>query len=435
LTFFCLYDKIKKAEVINTLTLISDIYLHLIITLFPLFFTTAGYTNISFAKFSFFYITTLIYITTTIVVAIAKKCKPCFKTVHFCVFAYAIITTISAILSEHFPKTLIGVSRREGLYTILLYCAVFVCVSLFGRIHKSHIYSLIGANTLFGIVCILQLLGYNPLGLYPNGLNFYDGGVRYSGSYIGTIGNADLVGAYFCIVIPLLFFVLFNKSIKWRMTALLPLLLLLFTVCKMSVTACVLGLAAALIFATPMILNFKSRGIIIYSVIILSLGITALVLIKFIDGGGFLHELHEVLNGRLSPEFGSNRIRIWTEVWSVIHESPILGKGPDTMLLEKFEKFSTYYPELGKTLTTSIDAAHNEYLNILYHQGILGLISYLGIILIALIKKPSALTVAALAYSVQAFFGISMCLTAPYFWITLALINKASDNSEALALP
>lgn len=410
------------------LTLITDIYLHLMITLFPLFFTTAGYTNISFAKFSFFYITTLIYIITTVAVAIIKKYKPGFKKVHFCVFAYAIITTISAILSEHFTKTLIGVSRREGLCTILLYCAVFVCVSLFGRIHKSHVYSLIGANTLFGTVCILQLLGYNPFGLYPNGLNFYDGGVRYSGSYIGTIGNADLVGAYFCIVIPMLFFILFNKSIKWRFITVIPLGLLLFTVFKISVTACSLGLASALVFTIPMLFKFKKRSVIIYSSIILSVGIATLIILRFVDvNGGFLHEVHEILNGNISPEFGSNRIRIWKDVLSVIHESVIIGKGPDTMLLEDFERFSTYYPELGKTLTTAIDVAHNEYLNVLYHQGILGLISYLGIIFLTLIKKPSALTVAALAYSVQAFFGISMCLTAPYFWIVIALINKVSD--------
>lgn len=386
-------------------------------------------------KYSFFYTVTIAYVLAVAIIVLIKKHKLKFRTVHYFVFAYGGVTLLSAVLSEHFPKTLSGVSRREGLYTILLYCAVFVCVSLFGRIHKSHVYSLIGANTLFGIVCVLQLLGLNPFKLYPNGLDFYDGGIKYSGSYIGTIGNTDLVGAYFCIVIPLLFFILFTKSIKWRMTALLPLLLLLFTVYKMSVTACVLGLAAALIFAIPMILKLKCRGIIIYSGIILSLGITALVLIKFIDGVGFLHELHEILNGHLSPEFGSNRIRIWKDVLSVIHESPIIGKGPDTMILEKFEKFSSYYPTLGKTLTTSIDTAHNEYLNVLYHQGILGLISYLGIIFITFTKKPSALTVAALAYSVQAFFGISMCLTAPYFWITLALINKASDKSEALTLP
>ena len=416
----------------STLTIITDIYLHLIIALFPLFFTKAGYSNISFAKFSFFYAASIIYITAVVIVAILKSYKPKFKCVHYLVFSYAAITLLSAVTSEHFPKTLMGASRQEGLYTILLYCAVFICVSLFGRIHKSHIYSLIISNTFFGVICILQLFGLNPLSLYPNGYNFYDGGIKYSGSYIGTIGNADLTGAYFCIIIPLLLFILLDKRIRWRVTAILPLALLLFTVCKMSVSACMVGLITAFIFAVPLFFKFRKKDIIIYSALILFLSLTSIALIRFVDvGSGLLHELHEILNSRISPEFGSNRIRIWKDVLSVIHEAPILGKGPDTMILEKFEKFSTYYPALGKTLTTAIDTAHNEYLNVLYHQGILGFISYIGILAVSFLKKPRALSVAALAYSVQAFFGISMLLTAPYFWITLALINKASELSEA----
>ena len=156
-------------------------------------------------------------------------------------------------------------------------------------------------------------------------------------------------------------------------------------------------------------------------------------------GTGFLHELHEILNGRILPEFGSNRIRIWNNVLSTLHEAPLLGKGPDTMLLERFEKFSTFYPTLNKTLTTSIDIAHNEYLNILYHQGILGLISYLTLI-VSVLKRaiPSrdtcteALAVAVVSYLSQAFFGFSMCLVSPFFWVILALASQKPPISEAL---
>jgi O-antigen ligase len=198
----------------------------------------------------------------------------------------------------------------------------------------------------------------------------------------------------------------------------------------MSVSALIVGLAAALVVAVPVLLSFKRRSIYIYFFAVISAFILLLIFIKNHSiGNGFFYELHEILNGRISDKFGSNRIRIWREVISVIPERLFLGKGADSMVYERFEHFSTYYPALNKTLTTSIDVAHNEYLNVLYHQGLLGLCSYLAILFLTFTKftkNPSALGVAAVAYSVQAFFGFSMCLTAPYFWVIIALIHIQS---------
>ena len=98
------------------------------------------------------------------------------------------------------------------------------------------------------------------------------------------------------------------------------------------------------------------------------------------------------------------------------------------------EAFSRYDDSLGGPVIGRIDVAHNEYLNILYHQGIFALIAYLGA-LFSTAKKwltdsgrnalVAVLGTMLLCYSIQAFFGFSMIMTAPYFYLTLALFDKS----------
>ncbi len=415
---------------------LTSLYLYFLIGFFPLVFSADGFSNIFATKRFFFFAVTGIYLILIFILCIVYRKMPYLNTA--CVFAilYLALSALSALLSQSFPKTVLGTSRYEGLFTLFLYVALFICVSAFGSITAGHIYTLIGSSTVFGTVCLLQLQGLNPFGLYPEGYNFFDGGVRYSGSYLGTIGNADFVGAYLCIVIPILFYVLCFSRIKFKAVALIPLALLLYTVSKMSVMAALVGLTVGALFAIPDLLKFRKRSVLVYALIVASCATVAAVYLRERDvGNGFLHEIHEILNGRISPEFGSNRIRIWNNVISVLPEAPILGKGPDTMILEGFEKFSTFYPALNKTLTSTIDVAHNEYLNVLYHQGILGLLAFLATIAVSLKNvffsdshTSSALCICLISYLAQAFFGISICLVSPFFWVVLALASqKASD--------
>ena len=420
---------------------LTSLYLYFLIGFFPLVFSSDGFSNIFATKRFFFFVVTGIYLITLVILCIVYRKMPYLNTA--CIFAiiYLIISALSAFLSSSFPHTVFGVSRYEGLFTLFLYVALFIAFSAFGSVSAGHVYTLIGSSTLFGIVCVLQLQGLNPFGLYPKGYNFFDGGVRYSGSSLGTIGNADFVGAYLCIVIPILFYVLFRSRIRLRFFAAVPLYLLIYTVSKMSVMASIVGLLACTVFAVPDILKLKKRSVLIYALAVASCAVVAIMYLKSNDHGtGLLHEIHEILNGHISPEFGSNRIRIWKNVISVIPENLLLGNGPDTMLLERFEKFSTFYPALNKTLTSTIDVAHNEYLNVLYHQGILGLTAFLATIIASLKNvfpsssvTGSALCISLIAYLVQAFFGISICLVSPFFWVTLALASQKPPMSEALS--
>ena len=89
----------------------------------------------------------------------------------------------------------------------------------------------------------------------------------------------------------------------------------------------------------------------------------------------------------------------------------------------------------GVEIPMIIDVAHNEYLNILYHQGFFALLAYLLALghsflrWVACGSKDLTAAVcgeAVLCYCIQAFFGFSMCQTAMLFWLAWAILSCRS---------
>lgn len=108
----------------------------------------------------------------------------------------------------------------------------------------------------------------------------------------------------------------------------------------------------------------------------------------------------------------------------------LFGYGPDTYLIVSER---TFYKEMVERFGEVYDSAHNEYINYLICEGILGLISYLGmfisgiVIAIKYIKKNPLIlapVVAVICYMAQAFVNIAIPITTPVFF-TLMYIGVA----------
>ena len=152
---------------------------------------------------------------------------------------------------------------------------------------------------------------------------------------------------------------------------------------------------------------------------------------------GTIYELGRVLHGELDDKFGSSRVLIWRKVLELVPERPLLGGGPDTLALRLDIHFSRYVEETGRTLSTYVDNAHNEYLGYLANIGILGLAAYLMAMAFTaaevLKKAPecgasAALGCALVCYWVQGFFGLGLCLTAPVMWAVWGLALANTDE-------
>lgn len=199
-----------------------------------------------------------------------------------------------------------------------------------------------------------------------------------------------------------------------------------------------IGVALRLIIKGKNISGAKIRVCLFAAAGLLAASLFILVLIKGNFNVPFWDQAHEILHGNVSDDFGSGRIFIWKQVWELILKKPLFGGGPDTLSYRGLTGFSRYSTELNMQIIGDIDAAHNEYLNIWVNQGVFALCSYLTAIAVTVIRwwkrekdEPTALCGAAVVfYVIQAFFGISMYITAPYLWMAMGAANKTRERKQ-----
>lgn len=183
-------------------------------------------------------------------------------------------------------------------------------------------------------------------------------------------------------------------------------------------------------------------GVILIAVFIVAGLVGVEVLGRGGHGGGLadrlLFETREVLHGNIHPEMGSGRVHIWQNALSVIAYNPIIGSGPDTF-------FQVFPEEAQGFMDARFDTAHNEYLQILVCQGVLGLLAYIvflgGVFLKGIrkaFKNPLIMAVLAafVGYGVQAFFNISLPIVSQILWVLagmLASVKFAETPFEELS--
>ena len=436
----------------SVFVLITKIYIYLMLSVFLLFVGRGGFGTIQGDKYTAFlvicggYVVVMaaLWIEGTLVGA-GWFCSPAKMLrestwAQRAALAYLALTWLSALCSAYFPETVLGVTRCEGALSISIYVLCFLLLSVFGRADKPMLVVAGVSITLFCVLSIVQMFDYNPLGLYPDGYSYSDAYTAYSGAYLGTIGNVDLVAAFLCLAIPVLWILLVRMHGRARILLLIPLALALAVLAGMSVLAGIVGVAVGSILAAPMVFLTGRRARVRAYLGVAALFAAFAVTVYAVDiGGGFLHELHELLHGRASGSFGTGRLHIWSEVLGKLPQYLLLGSGPDTMSYAGLEAFTRYDPNVDMLLVSEIDVAHNEYLNIAFSQGIFALAAYLGLLLCcarswagraASDTVVCALGGAALCYCVQAFFGIAMCITEPFFWLVLGLLESRANIKE-----
>lgn len=438
---------------------ITSWYAVLLLTVFLFCFDGQGYQNISRVKLHVFLGLSGLYLAAMALLVVdqllAGQCKGCTASALWrraswpqrLIVLFLGLTWLSALCSPWWPATILGGSRLEGALSITAYGLVFLLVSVYGRLDQ-HLPAVLGGSvTLFCLLCLVQMAGYNPFGLYPAGFSYADAGRAYTGAYLGTIGNVDLVAAFLALALPILLYTLIRLPGRPKWALLIPLALAAAVLVRMSVTAGLVGAGMGCLLALP-VAGARGpsarRNLALLVCGGLVCGLAAVALVEF--RGELPHQLHMLLRGQADPSFGSGRLHIWAQVLEQVPERPLLGAGPDTMLYARLAPFTRFDPALGCTVTAQIDAAHNEYLNILYHQGIPALAAYLGALgtlaagwVHSAPRDPAAAILGAgvAGYCVQAFFGISCPVAAPFFWLALGLLAGRIKNptTERFEMP
>ncbi len=433
----------------------TEIFVYLVFSLFLLFPGTGGYGSIQDEKAWMFYVLfggylfiMLLFTAEMMLVGWVKPIHPLkmwqkASWTQRIIVLYFLVSLVSTLASPYRDLAWKGMSRYEGMITIGLYCGVALCVSVFG-IPKERTWKIFSLSMCaFCLICVLQMVDLNPLGLYPADLRYSDANKLYAGVYLGTIGNADLVAALLCLAIPIFLMHAVNDDGKIEWIILAAFVLSIIVLFWMDVKAGLVGLFVGMWFAAPAAfpMNGLAKKRMFLAVPVCTL--LALLLIRAVPLNGTLYEIHQCLHGNWADEFGSGRIYIWKQVLKKAANQIFLGSGPDTMMAANIAGFD-FSGELGFAVETYVDAAHNEYLNVLFHQGVFALVAFIGVLVSCVVKwfwqnqwdrHTAGLGCAMMCYCVQAMFGLSMCLTAGFFWVVLGMfvcvLNQA-DKGDVL---
>ena len=175
-----------------------------------------------------------------------------------------------------------------------------------------------------------------------------------------------------------------------------------------------------------------------------ALAITALFInYTYIDTESTLTGIKKHL--RFDEYWGTHRGYFWIRSRDIFNENfnlteKIFGTGPDSY----YQAFKPYFKELARftgNTEGSTNAAHNVYINYLITHGVLGLISYLGLIFSSIVlsirrARTNPLAMVALCviitYAAQDIINIANPVNTPLFIIFIAISEATSlrANSE-----
>ena len=456
-----------------------------------------GFAILEKPKFVFFASVTLLWIVLLTGLSILEGLpKGFFTPARISALVFAVVCLLSAVLSPFDVSEIIIGHRYTGLLTQLLLAMILIGVSRFGHCKERYFMAFGVSITILGVISIVQKLGINVFGFYPGNSTYYN----YPG-FLGTIGNVDTLAAIISLAVPLFLGLFVKSKTPFDKLYLIPLFFSSLLLTLGGAESALLGVAAVSVI-TPAILirsmkdlrrtvggfavvlagvsignimgivrgrtgayemrfnfgsltvgclilaavfgaafwalrfirkepsesMFRNASIIVAVVCVIG----ALTVIWFWPGErGTLYEASQILHGHFEDSYGNDRIGIWRVTLTNVPEAPLLGGGPGTLRLRTV-----------KVLSSGVVArlAHNAYLQYLVDTGILGLLSYLAVIVMSVFVrrrdqwKPVhfVLILAALSYAAQDFFNLGVPVASPFFWIVLALLQTDTHKSRPL---
>ena len=472
---------------------VTDWYISLMLLVYCLW-CPEGFTNLEEPKFIFFAGVTILWFVMLVACTFAEGLPSGFFTpARISALAFAAVCLLSAIFSPFdFSEIIIG-HRYTGLLTQLLLAIILIGVSRFGHCKERHFIAFGISITILGAISIVQKLGVNIFGLYPNGSTYYN----YP-SFLGTIGNIDTLAAIIALAVPLFLGLFVKREAPYDKYYLIPLFFSSMLLTLGGAESAMLGVAAVSVVTPALLirsmkdlrrtlggaalalggvavgkilrdcirmrngvltLRFSIGSLVTACVVLAAVFGAAFWLLQFVrkepsgrmfrnafivlavvcvigaltavwfwpGQSGTLYEASQILHGHFDDNYGSERIGTWRTTLTNVPEAPILGGGPGTLHLRTI-----------RTLANGAVArlAHNVYLQYLVDTGILGLLSYLAVIVTSIFVRRRdqwkqvciALILAALSYAAQDFFNLGVPVASPFFWIVLGLLQ--TDTHE-----
>ena len=196
-------EKKQSPKILETLT---NIYIFLIVIIFPLIVDKTGFFKILECKWKSYVSISCIYIISIIIINIyylfrykIKLYKKKLTPIEWSAIIFLIINILLFIFSPYLGKEnlLLGPGRGEGLIVSVLYILSFLFVAHFGKFNKKHIIYFSISSILVSTIAILRFVGFNPFNMYQDGIG------THNVSFMTTIGNVDFISAFYVITLTI----------------------------------------------------------------------------------------------------------------------------------------------------------------------------------------------------------------------------------------
>ena len=144
------------------------------------------------------------------------------------------------------------------------------------------------------------------------------------------------------------------------------------------------------------------------------------------------NEIGQILRGNFDDKLGHSRLFTWKLCFSLVQHRPLLGNGPDNFKTITYLQGDYYTKQINEFFgDRALDKAHNEFIDILMSNGIIGLVCFAAFLCALLYYAfrrsgkgtgaAAPLGVAVLAYAVHAFFGYQLPLQSGVMWALMGL--------------
>lgn len=267
----------------------------------------------------------------------------------FPISIFVLITLASILYSTNFSTSLIEWLRILSIFA--LYVSSFILIRDFSNFRKL-LYTIILSTLIPGLVAFYQFLN-------EAGMTLVDEGI--SNRIFGTFAHPNLFAYYLTIPLALTIFISINKE-KDASHKLFP---ILFSIPIFALLMLTYTRGAWLVF----LISISILGFLKYRKILLGI-LLGVILVYFI-----FPPLHSRVNDLFAYKPGNSvqwRINLWKDGLQYFKEKPLGGHGIGTANQIILERRG---PEMGSS------DPHNDYLKVIIENGILGIISYLIIII------------------------------------------------------
>lgn len=380
----------------------------------------------------------IVFLAVLALAALKKEYRPKLNLVLILFFFYLLVVFLSSLLAGTFYFSFWSNNERsEGL--LLLFHLMLYLFVLIAFLKKTEDWLILFDASFLGSL-LVALVG---LGQYLNlpWVLASGGGSRIA----STIGNAGYVAGYLIFNVffgIILFLFRKNKYLRWYYVSgiVLQIFVILNTQTRGAILSLIFSFAAICLYSS--FVYFKSNKK------IRNVALMVLVLMMVFAGIVFINRkaawvrknpvLARVVNISVASTTAQDRLMCWQAAWQGFKEKPFLGFGYENF----YQVFDKYFnPKIYRDIGSVVwfDRAHNIIFDRLVTGGIIGLLLYLGLLLVPLfylwkhfLKNksektrhiPILLTLLMFAYFIQNLFIFEALVTYIPLFVCLAFLAQ-----------